>query len=150
MTRDASDAHESCSDPQSVTGETTDKESNLRKNDSTDKESTLRKIDSTIDSQLEITNYLEVQATPLVQHLDTALRDAIYGAPVTQLQQLLVEITQTNAEARDHVSARLLVSVSGVTNKRRAFETCIKCGSDYRVNDNESDDCVYHSGLQIT
>lgn len=90
-------------------------------------------------------DYQEIRDAPSPPHHDTSLYDAIYDAPVLELRRLLVQLTDNDANARNVVSSRLLrPTING--RKRKAFEHCENCKTDYATSENIVGACVYHEG----
>ena len=82
--------------------------------------------------------------------LEALLEDAIETALIEHLRRLLKELIRRYPAAKDLATERLTVSTSGSQKrKRKAYEMCSNCRTEYCVTINKPGCCIYHPGLNI-
>lgn len=98
-----------------------------------------------VPHQSRLSVAVEAKPTP---PLEASLDDAIDQAPVDVLRKLVRRIAGQNEHAGNTIKAALLVP-SGSSNslKRKAYEACQHCGTEYHVWENHDLACVYHPGM---
>jgi len=78
---------------------------------------------------------------------ETTLEAAISSTPGHVARSLLVRC-RVHSVARKLASAELLRPIAANVNaKRKAYETCVNCDSEYQIDFNEAGVCVYRPGM---
>lgn len=85
--------------------------------------------------------------SPTPEPKATTLEDAIRGASERKIRMLLTSVCRDNLDAARLVSSYLLQPIAHAPGlKRKAFEQCKHCETEYNVGDNAKGDCSYHTG----